>query len=174
MIIALNGKTPSIDPSAFVAPTATIIGDVTIGPEVSIWFGAVLRGDEGRILIGARSNVQDNVTIHVNAHHDTRVDPEVTIGHGVVMEACHIGSGSLIGMNATVLSGAVIGQGVLVAANALVREDQRVPAHHLAAGVPSRVVSGLSDAQRERIADAPDWYVRRSREYLEGLKIVLP
>ena len=123
MIIELNGKRPTIAASAYIAPTAVIIGDVTIGEDASVWFGAVIRGDEGKIVIGARTSVQDNVVIHVNSRRDTIVEEDVTIGHGVVMEVCTRGAGSLIGMNATVLSESVIGKGVLVAAGAVVRQD---------------------------------------------------
>jgi carbonic anhydrase/acetyltransferase-like protein (isoleucine patch superfamily) len=101
MIIDLNGKRPVIGRGVYVAPTAVIAGDVTIGEKANIWFGAVIRADEGRISIGPRTSVQDNVVIHVNANFDTIVEADVTIGHGVVMEGCHIEAGALIGMNAT-------------------------------------------------------------------------
>ena len=93
----------------FIAPNATIIGRVELAAGVNVWYGAVLRGDIGRIVIGERTSVQDNVVVHVNERHDTVVESDVIIGHGVVIEGCHIGSGALIGMNATVLSGATVG-----------------------------------------------------------------
>ncbi|MCA9924070.1 MAG: gamma carbonic anhydrase family protein [Anaerolineales bacterium] len=172
MIIELNGKRPTIAASAYIAPTAVIIGDVTIGEDASVWFGAVIRGDEGKIVIGARTSVQDNVVIHVNSRRDTIVEEDVTIGHGVVMEGCTIGAGSLIGMNATVLSESVIGKGVLVAAGAVVREGADIPAHHLVAGVPGRVLRPLSETHQKRLAHAPESYVKYGRLYKKAAQIV--
>ena len=122
MIIEFKGKRPQIHETAYIAPTAVIIGDVLIEAEASVWFGAVIRGDHGRIVIGARTSVQDNVVIHVNGRHDTIIESDVTIGHGVVAEGCHLHAGVLVGMNATVLSGAVVGTGALVAAGAVVTD----------------------------------------------------
>ncbi|MCB0075413.1 MAG: gamma carbonic anhydrase family protein, partial [Caldilineaceae bacterium] len=109
MIIEHQGKRPRIAADVFIAPNATILGDVTIGAGASIWFGAVIRGDVGHIEIGPGTNIQDNVVIHVNARHDTQIGANATIGHGVVLEGCTIGDGALLGMNATVLSEAEIG-----------------------------------------------------------------
>src|SRR5579864_5649794 len=103
-IVTFNGKTPIVGKGAFVAPTATLIGDVEIGEGASVWFGAVLRGDEAGIRIGAHTSVQDNVVIHVYKGHDTVIEDRVTIGHGAILEACLVGSGALIGMNAVVLN----------------------------------------------------------------------
>ncbi|NJN84286.1 MAG: gamma carbonic anhydrase family protein, partial [Caldilineaceae bacterium] len=111
MIIEHMGKQPQIAEGVYLAPTATVIGDVIIEAGANIWFGAVLRGDSGRIVIGPRTSVQDNVVVHVNGHHDTIVEGDVIIGHGVVLEGCRIGQGALLGMNATVLSGAEVGAG---------------------------------------------------------------
>src|SRR5215471_16122822 len=113
MIIEYRGKHPRIDPSAFVAPTAVLIGDVTVGPESSIWFGAVLRGDNGPIKVGARTSVQDNAVVHVGDRGLTVLGDDVTVGHCAVMEDCHIGNGALIGSNAVILNGATIGEGSL-------------------------------------------------------------
>ncbi len=172
MIMEVNGKQPKIGNGVYVAPTAVIAGDVTIGANASIWFGAVIRGDEGRISIGPRTSVQDNIVIHVNTSHDTVVEADVTLGHGVVIEGCHIEKGALIGMNATVLSGAHIGEGAIVAAGSVVTENQEIPAHHLAAGVPSKVVKPISESLKERIADAPREYMKISRMYIDSAKSV--
>jgi carbonic anhydrase/acetyltransferase-like protein (isoleucine patch superfamily) len=165
MIIEFKGKRPQIAPSAYIAPNATIIGDVVIEDEASVWFGAVIRGDHGRIVIGARTSVQDNVVIHVNNRHDTIIEADVTIGHGAVLEGCHLHTGVLVGMNATVLSGAVVETGSLVAAGSVVSENQHIPPGVLAAGVPVRFKGPLSEAARKRLVEAPQKYVMNGRLY---------
>ncbi len=172
MIIELEGKRPFIAQDAYIAPTATIIGNVRIGKQASVWFGVVIRGDEGEIEIGARTSVQDNVVIHVNSRSDTIVEENVTIGHGVVLEGCTIGAGALIGMNATVLSGATVGVGALVAAGAVVGEGQTIPPHTLAAGVPAKVKRPLSEATKARLSRASESYVQYGRHYLTAAKVI--
>jgi carbonic anhydrase/acetyltransferase-like protein (isoleucine patch superfamily) len=172
MIIEFRGKRPQIAPSAYIAPNATIIGDVVIEAEASVWFGAVLRGDHGRIVIGARSSVQDNVVIHVNGRHNTIIEADVTIGHGAVLEGCHVHAGSLVGMNATVLSGAIVEAGALVAAGAVVGENQRIPAGRLAVGIPARARSVLSEATQQRLIEASQKYVAYGRSYQTDAKII--
>src|SRR5262249_59580329 len=114
MIVEYDGKRPQIGEGVFIAPTAVIIGDVEIGDGASIWYGAVLRGDEGRILIGAGSNVQDNAVIHTTAEHPTILKRDVTIGHGALLEGCTIESGAVIGMGAIVLHQAVVGEQAMI------------------------------------------------------------
>jgi carbonic anhydrase/acetyltransferase-like protein (isoleucine patch superfamily) len=173
MIIEFKGKRPQIAKTAYIAPTAVIIGDVVIEEEASVWFGAVIRGDHGRIVVGARTSVQDNVVIHVNGRHDTIIDSDVTIGHGVVLEGCHLQAGVLVGMNATVLSGAIVEAGALVAAGAMVGENQTVPAGMLAAGVPARIKGVLSEAVKLRLKEAPKDYVAYGRSYQNDAQIIL-
>lgn len=172
MIIAFKGKRPQIHPTAYIAPTATIIGDVVIGAEASVWFGAVVRGDSGHISIGARTSVQDNVVVHVNGRHNTLIEEDVTIGHGVVVEGCHLHAGVLVGMNATVLSGAVVEAGSLIAAGAVVGENQHIPAGVLAVGVPARVKGELSEAAKARLVEAPKAYVAYGRSYQTDAKLI--
>lgn len=174
MIIEFKGKGPKIAESAYIAPNATIIGNVEIEEEASVWFGAVIRGDHGRIVIGARTSVQDNVVIHVNDRHDTIVEADVTIGHGVVLEGCHLHAGVLVGMNATVLSGAVVEANSLVAAGAVVGENQHVPAGMLVAGVPAKVKGALSEQTQQRLKEAPLAYVAYGRSYKTEAKIIQP
>ncbi len=171
MIIEYKGKRPSIAKGVYIAPTAVMIGDVTVEAEASVWFGAVIRGDHGRIIIGARTSVQDNVVIHVNGRHDTIVDADVTIGHGAVLEGCHLEAGVLVGMNATVLSGAVVGAGSLVAAGAVVGENQQVPPGVLIAGVPAQVKGVLSESAQKRLQDAPKAYLAYGRSYQTEARI---
>ena len=172
MLIELNGKRPLIDPSAYIAPTAVIIGDVVIGPEASVWFGAVIRGDSGAIRIGARTNVQDNVVIHVNGRSHTILENDVTVGHGAVLEGCHIHDGCLIGMHATVLSGSVVGAGAFVAAGTLIREGMQVPSEMLVVGVPGEVKRPLTTDLKARLAEAAPAYVNYREMYLKAANVL--
>jgi len=172
MIIELDGIGPDIDDSAYLAPTAVIVGDVTIGPGASVWFGTVIRGDEGKVTIGARSNIQDNAVLHVNHAADTVVESDVTIGHGVVMEGCRVGKSSLVGMNSTILSGAEIGENVLIAAGSIILENQKIPANHMAAGTPVKVLKPLSEKIIELLKTAPQDYVNFGRLYAETAKLL--
>lgn len=167
MIIEYRGKRPRIAPSAFIAPTAVIVGDVEIGDEASVWFGVVLRGDNGPIRIGARSNVQDNSVIHVGEMiGETVIGEDVTIGHCAMMEDCIVGDGALIGMNAVVLNGARIGAGTIVAAGSVVRQGADIPAGVLAAGAPASVKKPL-EATIDELRRNAVHYVELSRSYLE-------
>ena len=168
-IIPFRGRTPRVDPSAFVAPTAVLIGDVEIGPESSIWFGAVLRGDhkDHGIRIGARTSIQDNCVVHVSAQGPTIVGDDVTVGHGAVFESVEIGDGALIGMNAVLLHHAVIGEEALVAALSVVPSGMEVPPRTLAAGSPATIRKELSGDSARWVRGSADHYVALSRRYLE-------
>lgn len=168
LILPFNGITPKVAPDAFVAPNAVLIGDVTVGPEASIWFGAVLRGDhpDHRISVGARSNVQDNCVIHVGDWQDTSIGCDVTVGHGAKFESCTIEDGCVIGMNAVVLQEAVVGTGSMVAANAVVKAGEEIPPGSVVAGVPGKVRKSLEGASAEFVGRSALHYVELSREYL--------
>jgi carbonic anhydrase/acetyltransferase-like protein (isoleucine patch superfamily) len=172
MLIELNGVRPRVAEGVYIAPTAVLIGDVTIGAGSSVWFGAVLRGDSGRIVIGERVSVQDNVVIHVNEREDTIVEDDVLIGHAAVMEGCHIGRQALIGMHATVLSGARVGERALIAAGSLVREHAQIPPAVLAAGVPAEVKGELPPRVQERMRHGPLHYIEMAQRYLDGARII--
>lgn len=167
-IIPFNGKTPRIHPTAFVAPTAVLIGDVQIGEQSSIWFGAVLRADhpDHGIRIGARTSIQDNCVLHVSAHGPTIVQDNVTVGHGAVFESCEIRCGALIGMNAVLLHGSVIGECALVAALSVVPAGMVVPPRTLVAGAPATIRKELEGASADWVKDSAHHYVELSREYL--------
>jgi len=124
MVIEHHGKKPKIHPDAFVAETAVVIGDVTIGKDSSIWYGAVLRGDINSITIGERTSIQDNCVVHVDEDKPVVVGDDVTVGHGVILHGCKIGNKVLVGMGAVILDGAEIGDGAIVAAGAVVKEGQ--------------------------------------------------
>jgi len=166
-ILSYNGKTPKIGKGVFIAPTASIIGDVEIGDGASIWFGAVLRGDEAGIRIGANTSVQDNAVIHVYEGHDTVIEDHVTIGHGAILEACHVKSGALIGMNAVVLERVTIGRQALVAAGSVVLEGQEIPDGMLAAGAPAKVKRPLEGRSKEWLEVGASAYMRLTKAYRE-------
>lgn len=174
-ILSHHGKTPRIHPTAFLAPTAVLIGDVEVGPEASIWFGAVLRGDdpEHGIRVGARTSIQDNCVLHVSARGPTVVGDDVTVGHGAKFESCEIRRGALIGMNAVVLEGAVIGEESLVGALSVVPTGMIVPPRVVVAGVPARVRKELTGAAADWILRSPAHYVALARTYLDqGIGVV--
>jgi gamma-carbonic anhydrase len=129
-------KKPTIAASAWVAPTATVRADVTLAEDVSVWFGAVLRGDEAPISIGPRSNIQDNAVVHVSRDRPVRIGADVTVGHGAVVHGCTIEDWALVGIGAIVLDGATVGAGAFVAAGALVPPGMKVPPGTLAIGAP--------------------------------------
>lgn len=166
-LITYDGKTPKIGKDAFVAPTAALIGDVEIGDGASVWFGAVLRGDEAAIKIGAHTSVQDNVVIHVYKGHDTVIGERVTIGHGAILEACVVGDGALIGMNAVVLNRSTVGDHAVVAAGSVVLEDQQVPAATLVAGAPAKVKKQLEGSAKTWSEVSSGAYVRLTKAYRE-------
>ncbi|WBT08892.1 gamma carbonic anhydrase family protein [Corynebacterium sp. SCR221107] len=147
LILPCNGKTPRIHETAFIAPNATIIGDVEIGPHSSVFYGCVLRADIGPIRIGARTNIQDNSVLHVDADAPCTLGDDVTVGHMALVHGSTVGNGTLVGMKATLLSHSTVGEGSLIAAGAVVLEGQEIPAKSLAAGIPAKVRRELSDEQ---------------------------
>ncbi|NNF56952.1 MAG: gamma carbonic anhydrase family protein [Rhodothermaceae bacterium] len=167
MIDAFLGHMPRFDATNYIAPTAAVIGDVTLGEGASIWFGASLRGDVHWIEVGTGSNVQDNATVHVSrGTHPALIGERVTIGHNAVVHGCTIQDDVLIGMGAVVLDGAVIGAGSIVGAQALVTMGTVVPSRSLVLGAPARVIRELRDEEVERNRANARHYVRMSRMYL--------
>lgn len=150
MIVQYNGKKPKIDKTAFIAETAVIIGDVTIEKNASIWYGAVLRGDTAPIHIGKGTNIQDNTVVHVDSA-SCIIKDYVTIGHSAIIHAAVIEKNCLIGMGATVLSGAHIEEESIVGANALVAENKKIQKGSLAVGIPAKVVRLLTKEERQSI-----------------------
>lgn len=166
MIIEYRGKLPQIAGSAFVAPNAVLIGDVEVGESSSIWFGAVIRGDNGPIRIGARTSIQDNAVVHVSEGGGTYIGDDVTVGHCAVMEDCTIERYALIGSNATLLNGCTIGEGALIAAGSVVGQKAAIPARVVAAGAPATVKKSLEGEAATWIEVSSKEYVKLSRLYL--------
>jgi carbonic anhydrase/acetyltransferase-like protein (isoleucine patch superfamily) len=163
-----DGKKPRLGAQVFVAENATLIGDVELGNDCSIWFGTVLRGDVHSIIVGSRTNIQDNCVVHVTAGtHPVMIAEEVTIGHGAIVHGCTIKRGCLIGMGSRILDGAVIGEQSLVGAGALVPEGMRVPPRSLVLGVPARVKRPLTDEEVAGLERSWQNYVGYKEKYLK-------
>ncbi|MFC8453775.1 gamma carbonic anhydrase family protein [Kitasatospora sp. NPDC057223] len=145
LIAAVAGLAPEVDPSAFVAPNAVVVGAVTVAGGVSIWYGAVLRGDSGPITVGAGTNIQDNCTLHADPGFALVLGERISVGHNAVLHGCTVEDDVLVGMGATVLNGALVGAGSLVAAGAVVPQGMVVPPRSLVAGVPAKVRRELTE-----------------------------
>lgn len=157
-----------IDPSVFLAPTALVLGDVTIGPDASVWYGSVIRGDLEAITIGEGTNIQDLSVLHADPGQPCRIGRHVGVGHRAILHGCEVEDGCLIGMGSVVLNGAVIGAGSVVAAGALVPEGMRVPPGSLVMGVPGRVVRAVDPALAARTATTCRRYIELARRHRAG------
>ncbi|MER7571730.1 gamma carbonic anhydrase family protein [Streptomyces sp. NPDC126514] len=167
MIKGIGGREPKVDEDVFVAPTASVIGDVTLRAGASVWYGAVLRGDVERISVGASSNVQDNCTLHADPGFPVTVGERVSIGHNAVVHGATVEDDCLVGMGATVLNGAVIGAGSLVAAQALVPQGMVVPPGSLVAGVPAKVKRELTEEERQGLTLNGTMYAQLAEAHRE-------
>lgn len=156
---------PRVDPTAFVAPGAWLIGRVEIGPESSVWYGACLRGDENVVRVGRGSNIQDGATLHPTAQHEVVVGDGVTVGHRAILHGCTVEDDCLIGMGAIVLDGARVGRGSLVAAGALVPPGKEIPPGSVVLGVPGRVVRPAGEREAYEISFSAARYVELARIY---------
>jgi len=172
MIYELDGVSPQIDPTAWVAPTAVLIGNVIVGPRANIWFGAVLRGDNEPIVVGEGSNIQENSVLHTDMGYPLTIGANCTIGHKAMLHGCAIGDGSLIGMGATLLNGARVGAGSLVGACALVTEGKEIPPGSLVMGAPAKVVRDLDAAAQARLLKSAEGYQANAARFAKGMKIV--
>ena len=169
-LYSLDDLTPKLPDSGttYIAPGAHVIGQVTLGHETSVWFGAVIRADNEPIVIGDRSNIQENSVLHVDPGFPMMIGRDCTIGHGVVLHGCSIGDGCLIGMGSTIMNGAKIGAGSVVGANALITEGKEFPPKSLIVGSPAKAIRAL-DPNTTFVHEAAV-YVRRSERYRKGLK----
>jgi len=168
-IYRLGDDTPRLAAGAWVADTARVIGRVALGADASVWFGAVLRGDNEWITLGARSNVQDGSVLHTDMGSPLTLGDDVTVGHQAMLHGCSIGDGSLVGIQAVVLNGARIGKGCLVGAGALVTEGKEFPDGSLIVGSPAKLLRLLTDDDRARMARGAAHYVDNARRYANGL-----
>jgi len=167
-LITLGDAAPQAHPSAFLAPTAVLSGDVEMGQDSSAFYGVSVRGDSAPIRVGARSNLQDNVVLHADAGFPCTVGDDVSVGHSAVVHGCTVGAGSLVGMSATIMNGAVIGEQSLVAAGALVLEGTQVPPRSLVAGVPAKVRRTLSEEEVASLGRNSSHYVELARRHREA------
>ena len=172
MIYALDGIAPVIGVGAWIAPTAVLIGKVVIEPGASVWWGAVLRGDNEEIRIGAGSNIQENCVFHTDMGFPLTVGANCTIGHKAMLHGCTIGQGSLIGMAAVVMNGAKIGDGCLIGAGSLVKEGMEIAPASLVVGAPCRIARVLDEAARERLLKAAEGYRANAQRFARGLTLV--
>lgn len=168
----LDGQAPEVGLGAWIAPTATVIGKVVLEDEASIWFGAVLRGDNEVIWVGQGSNVQENAVLHTDMGHPLLIGANCTIGHMAMLHGCTIGEGTLIGMGATILNGARIGKGCLIGACALIPEGKEIPDGSLVMGSPGRVVRMLDAEAQDNLLKSAEGYRANARRYAKGLKQV--
>ena len=169
-VYALGEQSPQIDPTAYVADGAQVIGNVTLGPGASVWFNAVLRGDTERIVIGEGTNIQDGAVVHADPGYPCVVGARVVAGHGAILHGCQVGDECLIGMSAIVLNGARLGPGCIVAAGALIPEGREIPERSLVMGVPARVVRAVTDEELAEIRAAAERYRLRAETYRSALR----
>jgi carbonic anhydrase/acetyltransferase-like protein (isoleucine patch superfamily) len=168
MIIEHKGHKPDIHESCFITENVTLIGQVKVGKNTSIWYGTVVRGDNNYITIGENTNIQDNCTIHINHYNPTIIGDNVSIGHGAIIHACTVGNNVLIGMGAIILDGAEIGDNVIIGAGTLVPPGKKIPSNSLVMGSPAKIARELDEKDREKIAITALHYLQYSKEYLDS------
>lgn len=173
-IYSLDGIAPEFPETGdyWVADSAELIGAITLENEVSVWFGAVLRGDNERITVGAGSNIQENSVLHTDMGFPLTIGRDVTVGHKALLHGCTIGDGCLIGMNATVMNGAVIGQNCLIGAGAMVTEGKVIPDNSMVLGMPGKVIKTLGEQDRALLALSAQSYRDNYKRFVKGLKPV--
>ena len=170
MIKSIHNKAPKLGKNVYISETAAVIGDVTLGNDVNIWFGAVIRGDMHYIKVGSRSNIQDNAVVHVTAAvSPTHIGTGVTIGHGAIIHGCTIGDNCMIGMGATVMDDAVIGSGSLIGAGALVPPNMVVPSKSLVVGMPGKVIREVREVEYKMILERPQEYIDLASIYINEI-----
>ncbi|MEH7306658.1 gamma carbonic anhydrase family protein [Neobacillus drentensis] len=170
MIIPYKGASPAVHESVFVAPGAYLIGDVRIGKDSSVWFNAVLRGDDGPIIIGKRCSIQDNSTIHLFEGFPVVIEDDVTIGHNVILHGCKVGKRCIIGMGSTLLDNVEVGEDCIIGANTLLAGGIKIPPRSLVLGSPGKVVREITKKDLELLKMSSDHYVQRGKEFKEILK----
>ena len=170
MEFELGGLRPQVHPDAYIAPTAVLIGDVHIAAGASVWFGAVLRGDEAPITVGEGANIQDNVVIHCAVNLPTIIESNATVGHSAQLEGCVVEQGALVGMGATMLQRSRLGKGSMLAAGAVLQEGEHIPPGQMAAGVPARIKKPLDGSSQRWVATSAQHYRDRAIRYRAELR----
>lgn len=165
MLMQLGPHAPELHGDNFVADTARVIGQVELGPQASVWFGCVLRGDMDRIVVGPRSNIQDGAVLHTDPGLQLTIEEDVTVGHQAMLHGCHVGAGSLIGIQAVVLNRARIGKHCIIGAGALIPEGKVIPDYSLVMGQPGRVVRELDEATAAQLREQAGNYVKNAQRY---------
>ena len=171
MIADLPQRTVENHPENFIAPTASVVGSVKLAQGVSVWFGAVIRGDKDQITVGRNSNIQDGAVLHADPGQPLTIGDSVTVGHNAMVHGCTVGDNALIGINAVILNGAVIGENSLVGANSLVPEGMEIPPGSLVIGSPAKVKRALSEKEIQGLALSAENYVTNGQYFREGLAI---
>jgi carbonic anhydrase/acetyltransferase-like protein (isoleucine patch superfamily) len=169
----LGGRRPRVHPEAYIAPTAVLIGDVEVEAGASVWFGAVLRGDEATIRIGEGANIQDNAVIHCAENLPTIIEKDASVGHSAQLEGCVVEQGALVGMGATMLQRSRLGAGSMLAAGAVLQEGQQIPSGHMAAGVPAAVKKQLDGSSDRWVGTTAKHYKDRAIRYRASLKTIV-
>jgi carbonic anhydrase/acetyltransferase-like protein (isoleucine patch superfamily) len=165
-----EGRRPKVHPDAYIAPTAVLIGEVEVGAGASVWFGAVLRGDEAAIKVGDGANVQDNAVIHCARDLPTVIEHDASVGHSAQLEGCVVETGAVVGMGATMLQRSRLGAGSMLAAGAVLGEGQAVPPGHMAAGVPATVKKALDGSSGSWVGTTAQHYRDRAARYRAKLR----
>jgi carbonic anhydrase/acetyltransferase-like protein (isoleucine patch superfamily) len=173
-VFRLAGCIPQVDPTAWIAPTATVIGDVRLAAGASVWWNAVVRGDNDPIVIGENTNIQDGSVLHTDEGVPLTLGRDITVGHMVMLHGCTVGDGSLIGIGSIVLNRAVIGRHCLIGANSLIPEGMVIPERSLVMGSPGKVVRELSDEEIARLLHGAAHYVDNARRYRKELEEIAP
>ncbi len=162
---SLDGQAPAVHPEAWIAPTALLVGRITVDRGASVWYGSVLRADEDEIVVGPDCNIQDLCCLHVDPGEPVILEEKVSVGHHAMVHGAHVGAGALIGIGAVLLGRSRVGAGSLIAAGTVVRPGQQIPAGVLAAGVPAKIVRELTEADRESFARTAPGYVARAARH---------
>ena len=172
MIYSLDNGTPQCGDNVYVAPTATVVGDVVLGDDVGVWFGAVIRGDNERITLGNGTNIQDCCVLHTDPGCPLNIGDNVTVGHKAVLHGCTIEEWSLVGINAVILNNARIGKSCLIGANALITDGKEIPDHSLVVGSPGRVIRKLNENEIDMLKRFNKSYIDKIRRYTSSMKEV--
>lgn len=164
-IVEFNGRKPKIHPTVFVASSSQVIGDVEIGSDSGIWFGVVIRGDVGKVRIGTKTNIQDNVVIHPSSKFPTFIGDSVTVGHGCIIHGCRIGCHSLIGSGAILMDGVEVGKNSIIGAGSVVPKGVKIPEGVVAVGIPAKILRSISNRDLYEITRASEIYVDLAKKY---------